>query len=635
MNRDERPLAVLDALGIKYRKTGRTEVRFDCPECGSSEGFDLSTVSGRWRCKRASCSAKGDLYALRVALGAAYRIASVSEPEDTVSAEEMDAFVRIESELERMHRFLCQSPAAEAAREYLRSRGLSAPLWAHARLGWYPRVPKPGDTERRIDRHGLVGIPYLVPGDTRRARAIKLRWIPPEPNRDGKPWRYTRIAGGESCLFAPLGIDSSPNVHGDIRTVLLVGGELDALACVQALLDAGIGPVDARELIYWTPVSVPDGEGAWSDALSDELASAEDIVIALDNDAAGQAGAEAIAKALGRWRCRLGRWPEGANDANAALVAGGLTRGSIETLVRTATPLAGEGVKSASTLAARAVASARRRGARGWPTGLADLDALIGGWRPGEITVVTAMSGAGKTTFCVQAMLEQLSSGRRVLAVPLEGGPDWLLGTKVARYVAGRDPLELSDAEHELVISELGDRLLLLDHSGQVDVEAFSETVKYAVERLGVGFIVIDHLSFAVARDRERWSRQNALIMALQLVIQRSDAHMLLVVHPRKVSGMGADRDDVAPQMSDLKGESEVFQDLANVLALYRPRTADRTQFVDGDGMHKAALVAMKQRSEHGSEGCIELRFDKSRGRFLDSKSEFDVFTTPKPEPNK
>ena len=101
-------------------------------------------------------------------------------------------------------------------------------------------------------------------------------------------------------------------------TVLIVGGELDALSIVQELVD--------EELWGKSPgfsvVSVPDGEGSWKTQFTDELAHIEDIVVAFDNDAAGRKASEKVSEALGRHRCRIGRWPDDANDPNELLMQG-------------------------------------------------------------------------------------------------------------------------------------------------------------------------------------------------------------------------------------------------------------------------------------------------------------------------
>ncbi len=608
--RDDSPTAILTAAGISWTKTSRNEVRFPCPYCGRKEGFDLNLKTGFFRCKRASCGEVGGTYRLKVALGLAYEVAPATPVETGPSPDEVAAFVKIESEVDRMHRFLVKSPAAQKAREYLESRAFTPSLWTFARLGFYPRVPD-GNGIPRMDRNGLVGIPYLVPDELTRARAVKLRWIPPEPQREGKTWRYTRVSGGESCLFAPYGVDTA-------KTALLVGGELDALSVCQALITAG---VSSHEL-SWFPVSIPDGESSWTTTLTEELAEVEDVVVCFDEDAAGRKGAEHVAEAIGRWRCRRARWPDGEKDGNEALQHGALDLESLDRLIAAATSYAGESVVSGESVLEDVIEFIfDERTDKGWPTGIDGLDDVIGGWRPGEVTIVSGGSGAGKTTFCAQMTAERLRAGHRCFIVALEGGYRRFM-TKLGRHCLGHRPKDGTRHEFRTEMRNLmKGRLFVSKVAERFDPSAFVETLRYCIVQLDVMFVVLDHLSFAIDRDKSRWMKQNALILGVQLTIQSSSAHMLMVAHPKKVSGVhGANRDDVIVQMTDLKGESEVYQDIANVIALYRPRKANRKPYIDtATGHCKAAIIVDKCRDEDGDEGGVELLFDKDGGRYYDA----------------
>jgi hypothetical protein len=170
-------------------------------------------------------------------------------------------------------------------------------------------------------------------------------------------------------------------------------------------------------------------------------------------------------------------------------------------------------------------------------------------------------------------------------------------------------------------LEQLGDGLYVSQTAEKFDPAMFVETLRYCIHTLDVEFVVLDHVSFALERDGDRWLRQNALILDIQLAIQASRAHMLLVAHPRKVQPIrGQGRDDIVVQMSDLKGQSEIYQDLANFLSLYRPRTDNRESFIDEEtGHHKAALIVGKCRDEDGTEGAIELIYDKGAGRYYEA----------------
>ena len=57
---------------------------------------------------------------------------------------------------------------------------------------------------------------------------------------------------------------------------------------------------------------------------------------------------------------------------------------------------------------------------RGYPSRLEPLDKLLGGWRSGEVTVLSGETGAGKSTFACFLSLLQASAGRSVLHMSFE-----------------------------------------------------------------------------------------------------------------------------------------------------------------------------------------------------------------------
>jgi hypothetical protein len=604
----ESPQEFLARAGIAYKSKGK-EARFDCPCCGESEGFNLNLRTGQWNCLRASCGETGNLYTLAVKLGLAYEVdspGSEAEPKKRL----FNAFQkRPQQDFERWHTLLMESHLAQEARDYLKERKIGESVWITARLGWIPRAPgtgKPGT----IEGNGMLTIPFFPPGESQPSM-VKLRWIPPEPvDQKGRKRRYQRIAGGESTLYTPIGLEGT-------RPVLVTGGEIDALSVLQVIHSFGVSFADSP----FSVASVPDGEGRWSDLYSEQLAESEDVILCFDNDSAGREGARQVAQAIGSHRCRIGAWPEGANDANEALTSGCLTIESLSHMVDSAESTAGEGVKTAGAYADRVCSFLFRENPAGRSTGWAPVDHLIGGWRDGEITVLTGHSGSGKTTFAIHTLHSQLATGARCLLCPFEGGPSFSIA-RLLRCHFGKDPATVGEDGVKTALESMGG-LLVLDHSGAINVDSFVTTLEYCIVRLGVSFIVADHLHFMVPRGKDRWEKQDELTFRCQMAIQRTSAHMLLLAHPGKV-GQGKNRDDVLIQLGDLAGHSALFQDVANVLSTYRPRNAERDDLKDSQGLYPSLIASLKQRQgEYGKEGTVELLVNPEAARFVDPQNQF------------
>jgi twinkle protein len=130
---------------------------------------------------------------------------------------------------------------------------------------------------------------------------------------------FTQVKDAEVILF---GLDDIV----DTKTVIMVEGECDKLACEEAG--------------YCNVVSVPNGAQGHTDAAEDRAAFAflatcaerldyaERIVLAGDADEKGRALEAELARRLGRERCWRVRWPDSEDapckDANEVLLRHGL-----------------------------------------------------------------------------------------------------------------------------------------------------------------------------------------------------------------------------------------------------------------------------------------------------------------------
>lgn len=632
---EESPSEYLKRIGVKTSKVGHNEVRFKCPACDDDEGFSFNTSSGLWVCMRASCGERGNLFRLKVLRGDAYEASSAiprHEPIDEPPPLKM-AFSGGHGEpgsvIDGWVKALESEPSAAAARSYLESRGfcVGSGVAKRARLGWVESLPgenaqeRPRPVTRRPSRPGRqqaeqspqsepgwITIPYpSLDGSFDDAGMVKLRAVPPErTDKKGKPIRYRRIAGGTTTLYAPLGVDWR-------KPMLLCGGELDALSTLEALGEGG----DLSGLEF--SVVSPSSESSWG-ALADVVDKLhDDVVVVFDSDDAGVAAADRAAASIGRWRCRIGHWPDGVKDANEALVAGKLDYFSVVGVVQNARSTVSQGIAPSTVFEDRVIARIRRQGAEGWSTPWHSLDKLLGGGLvPGDTTVVTGHTGAGKSLVASQVALEFVARSQRVWFAPFELGVDGQL-ERCVWQLRGRDPREMVDYDIRQAIREL-DRILWFDHYGAIETDAFAETLTYVVRRLDVDLIVLDHRDFMLRRgDRERWNKADELAMAIVKGVQDSTAHCLLVVHPSKPSSAKKDRDDWIPQLGDAKGHSDIYQDVSNYMAVYRPRSTDRSERPGPDGCYDSAIVVEKVRNPRGGEGTVQLRFDKVAQRYYDA----------------
>jgi len=606
--------------GVKYKRMSSgaygVNLSFDCPQCGKKNKATINNATWLWQCFSGSCDAKGNELVLKRERGDIYDIQGndgidLERLRNEQFAEALAARAAARNDVERWALDLWSHPLAEGARDYLAGRGISRSVAEGACLGWSHAWPG----REPMHDYGMLMIPVLTePGKTETCAMVKVRSLNPDvPKSD----RYRRLAGGESVLYAPNGIDPS-------KPIVLVGGEIDVLSVIQS---------------QWMNVCCPTtGEGSWSDVYTKQLAACPDIVIIYDNDQAGRDGSQMVVNTLGIHRCRIGRWPttiEG-GDANDVLKEH-LSEFDIfmmQTIVNDASVPKMAGIIKPGSLRDRIHSMLSGELAMGWPTGWADLDAQLGGWRPGEVTVVTGDTGCGKTSFTSQAAAYQAEHvGHGVLYAPLEMGPVRQM-MKWMRQRAKCSPRKLERSVADGYITKLADLPLFIFYTREKgNIEAWRNTFWYARTRLNVRFVVLDHLHASVNVGKGEREELEGMSQMLAEVAVDTDMHIINVAHPHQLSTpKGAkDRDNVIVQLSDLKGTSAIKQFTDNTLSVWRGRKADRSKVVGNDGYGTSIVYLLKVRDEDGMEGRVPFRYDVEAALMLDDNVS-SMFTNTGPK---
>ena len=389
------------------------------------------------------------------------------------------------------------------------------------------------------------------------------------------------------------------NVAGvrDRRRVVLVEGELDAISLWQC------GVTEVASTSLGAKGDVPQ---AWKEALAD----ADDVVLWYDDDEAGDEAVNGLATAMGSHRVRIasipeelavevqtktGKRPKDVND----LVRAGVEPERIRAVVDAAVPLETARVVQPGAYADH-LTSLIDRGASslGESTGWLELDKLLRGWRPGELTVVTGHTSHGKSTWTSYALGMLARRGYPVLLSSLEDGPD-ALARKVFTRIFGRPISSITtDQDREDAMRAIGrlneDPIYVFDHYGRVSFSEVVDAITYAARRLGCKYVEVDHLHF-ISRPPEIEEREHLDRVCMDLVqlAVSLGIHIFLIAHPR-----GAIELNTIPTGDALKGSSSIKQVAHNGVTVYR--------VVDAQGADSAGQVKLRDASGRRVEIPLE-----------------------------
>ncbi len=595
------PAEFLARNRIQHKISG-SEAVLDCPLCGKPGHLYLNLRTFLFHCKK--CDGRGNERRLKTALGLQFDLVTpTGDDVDTIATRQLVADLaaaRPRGDVETWRDNLQTHPLAEVARGYLLGRGLPLPLCHRYGLGWAAEPDGSAPSRpRRVAPAEPCGPGWItIPAFTRwtpegpaldSAACVKLRSVPPAPRA------FRRLVGGDSVLFAPNGIKPE-------ETILIVGGELDALSCVVA---------------GWANVISPTtGETAWADSATAQLEACEDICIIFDSDEAGRKGARMLADKLGSRRCRIGAWPAGVKDANEALCTLGEAFRPAE--IVTAAKAAGvDEIVRVRDLRGEFLAELTGASPRGISSGWAALDGLIGGIREGEVTLITGDTGSGKSTFASALALNLAKAGLGVFFAPFELGARRQVA-KWVRQTAGAPPDSLSRGEVESALDRLESLpIWILKRYGSISIEAVKNTVGFCVARLGVKIIVLDHLHFMIKEGPEERAELDGMLKALAQIAVDTRASIFVLAHPRQIPNSGEkNADNRIVQLSDLKGSAGLKQHSDNVWSVWRPRKFDRAEEGEAEGLSKAIVYILKCRDDYGREGRAAFAYSVAGATF-------------------
>lgn len=263
----------------------------------------------------------------------------------------------------------------------------------------------------------------------------------------------------------------------------------------------------------------------------------------------------------------------------------------------------------------------------GVSTGLRDVDAILGGLRPGELLIVAARPAMGKTAFGVGCVTHTaLASDMRWAVFSLEMPAESLMLRQISsqalidmeRLRTGR----LSDDDWPRMVTASDD--LRRQPTQWADSTAANlRSIRAECARLqrngGLDGVMVDYLqlmqgSRGVPREQQIAQISRGLkALALELGV--------CVIAISQLNRGPEQRGDKRPMMADLRESGAIEQDADIIVFLYRDEVYNKAS--DAKGI--AEVIVAKQRN--GPIGTARVRFDAPHVRFfnLSSADEYRV----------
>ena len=256
------------------------------------------------------------------------------------------------------------------------------------------------------------------------------------------------------------------------------------------------------------------------------------------------------------------------------------------------------------------------------------LSEIMGGFRPGEFTILCGSTGAGKTTLCSNWSASFLVQKIPQLIMSVETGPvDY-----VTRMLSALDQNDYNGGEaitieaRDLLFKKWGTYLhefftyvgLYINRVPMKDL--LYEIIEAANN--GVKVVILDNLNYFL----EVTSAQNQLIETdkvlheLIILTKSLNIHCIMIMHPKKTE-TGRVEDEF-----DIKGSSTAVQEAFNVLLFNRPSQRQIDAGVCDYSDRELKLVKSRHRGKHVGSSVIYgqknsvFYYEKAKYTFLEMR---------------
>lgn len=272
-------------------------------------------------------------------------------------------------------------------------------------------------------------------------------------------------------------------------------------------------------------------------------------------------------------------------------------------------------------------------GSVGIPTISEKLTKSIYGWEDGNLYVIAARPGMGKSAYVLSEARNMAENhGKRVWLVSIEMSAKQQ-ANRLLSNIANvpfwklKDVSKLSETEHkrlqeaDSLMSELP---IWIDDRGSVSIMDIRSAAITQKQENNIDLIIIDYLQLISGNSKgNREQEVSEMSRAMKQIARELDVPVLLLSQlSRAVETRGGEK---IPQLSDLRESGAIEQDADCVLFLYRAEYYKIKEFAGGRSTGGVAEVIIAK-NRHGALENVETQFEGQYFRFSEAtEKEFEV----------
>jgi twinkle protein len=350
---------------------------------------------------------------------------------------------------------------------------------------------------------------------------------------------------------------------------IIVEGEMDCLT----LHECGI----------YNGVSVPNGASKGSQKLEyldncwQFFENKTKLVLAVDNDEAGNSLRDELARRLGKEKCFTVDYPEGCKDVNEVLMKFG--KEAVQEVINAAKEIPLEGIITMEQM----FPTIQEWYDHGYPKGakarIENFDDYLT-FVPGQLTMITGIPGHGKDEFAnlIMANLAR-HEGWTWGICSFEETPQQTSTKLMEKYIGKSFDFRqeksnrINQIEYERSLIFVDDHFKFMDTENiETDLISVLSLAEKMVRRFGIKGFCINPWNWLEHQRDSFMSETEYVSVALSKIIQfakRFQVHIFLMAHPTKVQKSDKKKYDV-PTLYSISGSANFFNKTHNGITVYR-----------------------------------------------------------------
>lgn len=273
-------------------------------------------------------------------------------------------------------------------------------------------------------------------------------------------------------------------------------------------------------------------------------------------------------------------------------------------------------------------------------TGFNRLDRIITGFIPGDLLILAARPGIGKTSLALNFALnvankivgEKRNNKQKIVVIfSIEMGKDQLMKRMVSiqglveyneRNLTGMTQQTRSNIENTLM--EIKNLPIFIDDSPDLTIQNIRSRLKTMASSYDIALVIVDYLQLVKGPKNKEYNRQQEvsyISRTLKAIARDSDINAPVLALAQLSRSIEKDKREHEPKLSDLRESGSIEQDADIVMFLSKKQQTFEDELEETNKKNEKQaqtqeVVVDVKKNRNGPVGYAELTFHKNISKF-------------------